>query len=92
MVLMYLNSKEFILRKVASLYPANLIKAAFLHSLFFYLNFKEHHFPEQLKKQPPEVFYKKNCSLKFCSIHWKTHVLESLFNNKVADLQVNCFS
>ena len=46
MVLMYPNTKEFIVRKVASLYPANLIKTV-------------HRFPEQLKKQPPEVLYKK---------------------------------
>ena len=62
MVLMYLNTKEFILREVASLYPANLIKTEFLHNFFFYLDFKEHRFPEQLKKQSPEVFYKKRCS------------------------------
>ena len=30
MVLMYLNAKELILRKVASLYPANVIKPEFL--------------------------------------------------------------
>ena len=54
-------TKELILRKVESLYPANLIKTEFLHSFFFYLDFKEHCFPEQLKKQPPEMFYKKSC-------------------------------
>ena len=53
MVLMYLNAKELILRKVASLYPANVIKPEFL------LHLKKHRFPEQLKKQPPEGFYKK---------------------------------
>ena len=90
MVLMYLNTKELILTKVASLYPANLIKTEFLHSFFFYLDFKEHRFPEQLKKQPPEAFYKKSCSSKFRSIHRKIPVLESLFD-KVADLQVDCF-
>ena len=36
-----------------------------------------------LKKQPPEVFYEKRCSLKFRKIHRKTPVPESLFN-KVA--------
>ena len=35
------------------------------------------------QKQPPEVFYKKRCSLKFRKIHRKTPVPESLFN-KVA--------
>ena len=62
MVLMYLNTKEVILRKVASLYPANLIKTEFLHSFFFYFDFEKYRFPEQLKKQPPEVLYKKSCS------------------------------
>ena len=62
MVLMYLNTKEFIIRKVARLCPANLIKTEFLHSFFFYLDFKVHRFPEKLKKQPPEVLYKKSCS------------------------------
>ena len=91
MVLMYPNTKEFILTKVASLYSANLIKTEFLRSFFFYLDFKEHRFPKQLKKQPPEVFYKKSFFKKFRSIHRKTPVLESLFN-KVADLQLDCFS
>ena len=62
MVLMYLNTKEFILRKVASLYTANLLKTEFLDSFFFYHDFKERCFPEQLKKQLSEVFSKKGCS------------------------------
>ena len=33
-----------------------------------------------LKKQPPEVFFKESCSQKFGNIHWKTPVLESLLN------------
>ena len=33
-------------------------------------------------KQPPEVFCKKSFSKKFRNIHWKTPVLESLFNTK----------
>ena len=37
------------------------------------------------QKQPPEVLYKRSCSLKLCSIHRKTPILESLFNN-VANL------
>ena len=31
------------------------------------------------KKHPPEVFYKRSCSLKFSNIHRKTSVLESIF-------------
>ena len=33
-----------------------------------------------IKKQPPEVFYLKKCSLKFRKIHRKTPATESLFN------------
>ena len=33
-----------------------------------------------LQKQPPGMFCKKRCSSKFCNIHRKTPVLESLFN------------
>ena len=40
--------------------------------------------PEFGKKQPPEVFYKKSCSEKFCNFHRKTPKLESL-SNKGAD-------
>ena len=40
----------------------------------------------QFQKQPPAVFCKKSCSLKFRKFHRKTPVLESLFN-KVAGLQ-----
>ena len=65
MVLMYLNTKEFILRKVASLYPANLIKT-------------EHRFPEQLKKQPPEVLYKKTVLQNF-SVFTGKQLCQSLF-------------
>ena len=40
-----------------------------------------------LQEQPSEVlFFKKGCSKKFCNIHRKTPMLESLFN-KVAGLQ-----
>ena len=78
MVLMYLNTKELILRKVTSLYPANIIKTKFLHSFFLYLDFKEHRFPEQLKKQPPEVFYKKSCFKNFAVFTGK-HLYWSLF-------------
>ena len=31
------------------------------------------------QKQPPEVFCKKKCSQKFCKIHGKASVPESLF-------------
>ena len=31
----------------------------------------------ETQKQPLVVFYKKSCSLKFCSIHRKTPVLEA---------------
>ena len=31
------------------------------------------------QKQPPEVFCKKTCSQKFCKIHGKASVPESLF-------------
>ena len=31
------------------------------------------------QKQPPEVFYKKSCSEKFCNIHRKAPVFKSLF-------------
>ena len=31
------------------------------------------------EKQPPEVFYKKRCSYKFCKIHRKTPSPESFF-------------
>ena len=37
-------------------------------------------------KEPPEVFYKKSFSRKFRKIHWKTPVLETLFD-KVAILR-----
>ena len=40
----------------------------------------------QFQKQPPAVFCKKSCSLKFRKFHRKTPVLESLLN-KVAGLQ-----
>ena len=32
------------------------------------------------QKQPPEVFCKNDCSLKFLNFHWKTPVLDSLLN------------
>ena len=32
-----------------------------------------------IHKQPPEVLYKKRCSEKFCNIHRKKSLLESLF-------------
>ena len=32
------------------------------------------------QKQPPEVFFEKSCSEKFCNIHRKTPVLQFLFN------------
>ena len=50
-----------------------------------------HNFSEQLLcrkailKQTPEAFCKKGCFQKFCNIHRKTPVLESIFN-KVAAL------
>ena len=40
----------------------------------------------KVQKQPPVVFYKNTCSLKFHYIHRKTPVLESLFN-KVGGLK-----
>ena len=33
-----------------------------------------------MKRQLPEVLYKRRCSNKFCKIHRKTPVLEPLFN------------
>ena len=51
---------------------------------FTYLNRVEHsdisYYHNPLEKQPPEVFYKKNCSEKFCNNHMKAPVVESLFN------------
>ena len=47
--------------------------------LFSWLNLKANFNTNQ--KQPPEVFYKSRCSLKFVNIYRKTPVLESLFNN-----------
>ena len=38
------------------------------------------------QKQSSEMFCKKKFSKNFCKFHWKTSVLESLFN-KVADLR-----
>ena len=35
---------------------------------------------DDLQKQPPEVFCKKRCSLKFRQFQRKTSVLKSLFN------------
>ena len=41
------------------------------------------------KKQPPEVFYKERCFLKFCNnSHRKTPDLGSLFNCKPGGLQL----
>ena len=40
------------------------------------------------KKQPPEVFYKERCLLKFCNSHRKTPDLGSLFNCKPDGLQL----
>ena len=34
---------------------------------------------QYVQKQPPEVFFKKRCSYKFCWFHRKAPVLESLF-------------
>ena len=34
----------------------------------------------QFQRQPPELFYRKTCSWKFCNIHRKTPVLQSPFN------------
>ena len=42
---------------------------------------------KQPQKEPPEVFSKRICSEKFCIIHRKIRVLESLFN-KVNPTQV----
>ena len=42
---------------------------------------------KQPQKEPPEVFSKRICSEKFCIIHRKISVLESLFN-KVNPTQV----
>ena len=45
------------------------------------------HFPQgqevAIRKQPPEVFYKKRCSEKFRKIYRKTLVPECLFNKVV---------
>ena len=38
------------------------------------------------QKQPPEVFYKRSCSQKFCNIYRKTPVFEAIFH-KYVDLQ-----
>ena len=43
------------------------------------------------QKQPLGVFYKKSCFAQFRKFHWKTTVIESLFN-KVADLQACNFT
>ena len=37
------------------------------------------------QKRPPDTFCRKRCSRKFCKVHRKTPMFESLFN-KVADL------
>ena len=42
------------------------------------------------QKQQPDVFYKNNCSLKFCNIYRKASVLECLFE-KVAGLKARNF-
>ena len=33
------------------------------------------------QKQPPEMFYEKRCSWKFCKIYWKTPVVGEIFKN-----------
>ena len=43
-------------------------------------------FQKAFTKQPPEVFYKKKCSQKFCKIHRKRPVLDLSFN-KVTGLR-----
>ena len=43
----------------------------------------------QFQKQPPEMFYRKSCFLKFRNIHRKTPVFESPFN-RFADFKKNC--
>ena len=47
--------------------------------------FQKHFSKDFTQKQPPEVFYKRSWSKKFCNIHRKTPALE--FLNKVADLK-----
>ena len=42
------------------------------------------------QKQPPEVFYKKRCSLKFRKIHRKTPVPESLFKKEIPAQVFSC--
>ena len=44
----------------------------------------------KVQKQPPEVFCKKSCSLKFRNIYRKTPVLDESLFNKVA-LVERCF-
>ena len=59
----------------------------------FYLSFCLDDIFWKKQKQPLEVFYGKRWSQKFCNIHRKTSVLESLFNKiavlKVCNLKVN---
>ena len=38
---------------------------------------------ERREKQPPEVFYNESYSKKFCNIHRKTPVLESVFKKRL---------
>ena len=47
--------------------------------------------PCLFQKESPKVFYKKWCSSKFCKIHWKTHVPETILN-KVAGLRTATLS
>ena len=47
--------------------------------------FQKHFSKDFTQKQPPEVFYKRSWSKKFCNIHRKTTALE--FLSKVADLK-----
>ena len=46
---------------------------------------------QNVQKQPGEVFFEKRYSEKFCNIHRKTSVLESLFH-KVAALKACSFN
>ena len=59
-----------------------IIRLCLSHAIF--INFKVMYYKlkkiYQFQKQPPELFYRKSCSEKFCNIHTKTPVLESPFN------------
>ena len=59
------------------LYPTNLRKTEFLYGFFFNLDFKEHRFPEHLKKQPPEVI--KRAVFKNFAVFTGKHLCWSLF-------------